>query len=122
MQGNTIHAQLTEASIRLRSVLVAAQEERSKRPNLISAPGGGTECEWVRFERNAMWGEVNRIRDERGLRPISLGGILRVEQQAAGHSDYTGKFAFYCAELAIAEGPDEAIASFDNAGLAEGHD
>ncbi|MFD8609751.1 hypothetical protein [Streptomyces sp. NPDC059631] len=43
---------------------------------------------------------VNEIRAEHGLPPVPLEEILRVEQQAGGHSDYSLKFAFYCAELA----------------------
>ncbi|MBI0293270.1 hypothetical protein JBE04_01845 [Streptomyces sp. PRKS01-29] len=59
------------------------------------------ECEWARFERNAMWEEVNRLRGERGLPPALLSSIVTAEQQSVGHSDYTKKFALYCAELTV---------------------
>ncbi|MDW6058208.1 hypothetical protein SAZ11_08920 [Streptomyces sp. FXJ1.4098] len=86
---------------RLYDVLTTAQGERPKRPNLIAAADGGVECEWARFERNTMWEEVNRIRSEHGLRPALLSSIVCAEQQAVGHSDYTKKFALYCAELTV---------------------
>lgn len=46
---------------------------------------------------------VNKARADRGLPSVSLAEVARVEQQAFGHSDYTKKFALYCAELALKE-------------------
>jgi len=83
---------------RLYAVLVAAQKERDQRPDLIEGPDG-PECEWARFERNAMWTEVNRICSERGLPPVLLTQMLDAERQAVGHSDYSLKYALYCAEI-----------------------
>ncbi|MFI0900505.1 hypothetical protein [Streptomyces sp. NPDC020983] len=80
---------------RMYAALTAAQKERPKRQAMI-----GDEPEWVRYERDAMWAEVNAARAEAGLGPALLTDILRVEQQAVGHSDYTTKYALYCAELA----------------------
>ncbi|MEV3999068.1 hypothetical protein AB0K62_25895 [Streptomyces halstedii] len=42
---------------------------------------------------------MNEIRAEYGLPPIPLEVVTRVEGLAVGHSDYSWKFAFYCAEL-----------------------
>ncbi|MFI1203540.1 hypothetical protein ACH4VR_29610 [Streptomyces sp. NPDC020883] len=89
---------LKTAADRLYAVLVAAQKERDQRPDLLDGPDG-PECEWARFERNAMWREVNRIRGERGLKPVLLSSIVSAEQQAVGHCDYTSKLAVYCAEI-----------------------
>lgn len=80
---------------RIHAALVAAQAERPKRQEM-----NGDEPEWVVFERNTMWGAVNAARAEIGLPPVLLTDILRVEQQAVGHSDYAMKYALYCAEFA----------------------
>lgn len=85
---------------RMYAALTAAQAERPTRQTLV-----GDEPEWVRYERDTMWAEVNAARTEAGLRPVLLADILRVEQQAVGHVDYTTKYALYCAELATQEGP-----------------
>jgi len=82
----------------LYDILIAAQEERSSRPELIDTPDG-PECEWAAYERARMRNAVNEIRTERGLSPVSVDDIVRVERLAVGHSDYSWKFAFYCAEL-----------------------
>lgn len=80
---------------RMYAALTAAQAERPNRQAMI-----GDEPEWVRYERDAMWNEVNAVRAENGQRPALLTDILAAEQQAVGHSDYTQKYALYCAELA----------------------
>lgn len=83
----------------LRATLAAAQEERDKRPDLVDSPDG-PECAWAAYERTRMHEKVNEIRAARGLSAVAVEDILRVERQAVGHSDYSRKFAFYCAELA----------------------
>lgn len=83
----------------LRATLAAAQGERDQRPDLVNGPDG-PECEWASYERTRMHETVNAIRAERGLPAVPVEDILRVERQAVGHSDYSLKFAFYCAELA----------------------
>jgi hypothetical protein len=85
----------------LRATLTSAQAERDQRPALVDGPDG-PECEWAAYERTRMHEKVNEIRANRGLSAITVEDILRVERQAVGHSDYTLKFAFYCAELAAA--------------------
>lgn len=55
--------------------------------------------EWIAAEHNAMRNAVNDLRVERGLPVIFGDRIARVEQMAAGHSDYTKKYALYCADI-----------------------
>ncbi|MFF8932398.1 hypothetical protein ACF1AO_34610 [Streptomyces longwoodensis] len=83
----------------LRATLAGAQEQREQRPDVVEGPDG-PECEWAAYERIRMHEKVNEIRAERGLPAVPAEDILRVERQAVGHSDYSLKFAFYCAELA----------------------
>lgn len=83
----------------LRATLASAQEERPQRPDLINGPDG-PECEWAVYERARMYETVNAIRAERGLAPVPVEDVTRVERLAVGHSDYSRKFALYCAELA----------------------
>lgn len=83
----------------LRATLAAAQAERDERPDLVDGPDG-PECEWAAYERARMHETVNAIRAERGLLPVPVEDVVRVERLAVGHSDYSLKFAFYCAELA----------------------
>ena len=79
----------------MHAVLVAAQAERPQRQAMV-----GDEPEWVRYERDTMWQAVNAARADHGLPPALLTDILRAENSAVGHSDYTAKYALYCAELA----------------------
>jgi hypothetical protein len=83
----------------LRATLAATQEERDRRPDLVEGPDG-PECEWAAYERARMHETVNAIRSDRSLPPVSVDDIVRVERLAVGHSDYSSKFALYCAELA----------------------
>ncbi|MFE7780281.1 hypothetical protein [Streptomyces nigrescens] len=90
---------LKSATDALYATLVRAQEEREERPDIVDGPDG-PECEWAAYERDRMHEAVNAIRAERGLPAVPVEGVVRVERIAAGHSDYSRKFAFYCAELA----------------------
>ncbi|MFE9832477.1 hypothetical protein ACFYPK_28080 [Streptomyces halstedii] len=83
---------------RLLAALTSAQEQRDQRQGFVDGPDG-PECEWAAFERTTMHQGVNEIRAEYGLPPIPLEVVTRVEGLAVGHSDYSWKFAFYCAEL-----------------------
>jgi len=93
-------ASLKAATDCLRATLAAAQEERAQRTDLVDGPDG-PECAWAAYERSRMHEKVNEIRTDRGLPAITVEDILRVERQAVGHSDYSLKFAFYCAELTV---------------------
>lgn len=92
-------------------VLSAAQKERKARPeyvDFVNAWGHKVkEPEWAIHELNVMFAEVNRRRAENGLAPISLVDVQKVESMACGHSDYSSKFALYCAELTFK--PQEQI-------------
>lgn len=83
----------------LRTTLIRAQEERGRRPDLVDGPDG-PECAWAAYERARMHETVNTIRAERNLPAVPVEAIVRVERLAVGHSDYSRKFAFCCAELA----------------------
>lgn len=69
--------------------LSAAQKWRSSR------------VDWVLYERQTMRNLVNVERTAMGLPVVTLADVERVETQAEGHSDYSSKFALYCAELAL---------------------
>ena len=61
------------------------------------------ELAWAAHERDFMRGLVNAARTDRGAGPVAADRIAAVEQLAAGHSNYTSKFAMYCAELVFEE-------------------
>ncbi|MGW3330506.1 hypothetical protein ACWDF9_08180 [Streptomyces rubiginosohelvolus] len=82
----------------LLAALTTAQQQRDQRPNLVDGPDG-LECEWAAFERSTMHKAVNAARSENGLSPAPVEAIINAELQAVGHSDYSRKFASYCAEL-----------------------
>jgi len=44
---------------------------------------------------------VNKERLDQGLALVTIESVERVETMAEGHSDYSSKFALYCAELAL---------------------
>lgn len=91
---------------RMLAIFQAAAKERPQRNDLLPVPGGKSyerEFGWVVFERETMWAAVNKERDARGLKPVSLLVVQKVEQFATGHSDYASKFALYSAELAVGD-------------------
>lgn len=92
--------QLLQAHQLLLDVLNEAQNSRSKLSEIQDG-----EPAWAKFERQTMMNLVNLMRAERGLPKVSLQEIERVERTAAGHVDYSSKFALYCAEIAIGETP-----------------
>lgn len=72
-------------------VLIKAQKRREELGPLY----------WVIYERQAMQACVNTERRSTGLPLVTLEDVERVESMAEGHSDYSSKFALYCAELAL---------------------
>lgn len=76
--------------------LVVAQRDRPLRP---LSEG----LWWLDHEKLIMFGEVNRLRLAAGRDTIDFREIEWAEQQAAGHFDYTKKFALHCAELVTKE-------------------
>ena len=63
--------------------------------------------DWIAAERQVMLDETNEWRALLGKPPVDVAAIQRVEQWACGHSDYSSKFALYCAEIALDCGPGE---------------
>ena len=84
-------------------VLSAAQADRKLRPDMVmitDAWGHHTQTPaWNVHEMNVMLNEVNTLRAAKCLPLVSLNDIQKVESMACGHSDYSHKFALYCAEL-----------------------
>lgn len=92
---------LSLMAARFLGVLTEAQKERPQRDSLVEGVDGCPELAWAAYERGVMHDEVNRVRAESGHEPVPLTLVERAEGQAAGHSDYSYKFALYCAELAL---------------------
>ena len=86
----------------LRQELAAAQEQRAQRPDLINGPHG-PECAWAVHEREVMLDAVNRLRAgiDPGLPLVAMAEVERADQSAAGHVDYSRKFAWGCAEMVL---------------------
>ena len=79
--------------LKMRDRLAAAQSKR----NLLA--------KWVEHEQRAMLDAVNEERSARGLDLLALADIVRIESMALGHTDYSIKFALYCAEAAEGRRP-----------------
>ncbi|KXO90955.1 Uncharacterised protein (plasmid) [Tsukamurella tyrosinosolvens] len=77
------------------AALTQAASEREIRSAIL----GSGEPAWVEYERNVMLFAVNNARLERGRPVVDSADVLRVENTAVGHVDYTFKFALRCAEL-----------------------
>lgn len=76
----------------LRDAFLEALKEAQKLRSL-----GG----WTLRERKAMLTVVNEERKKGGMTPVTLEDVQRVENLTIGHSDYSSKFALYCAKLAL---------------------
>lgn len=94
------HTELMQVRETMLSVLSEAAEHRHKR-EYVSGAGPHAELGWVLYEREQMTHAVNLARLKRGLSPLAVDDVRKVEQAAEGHVDYAGKFALYCAELAL---------------------
>ena len=96
---------LRDTKAHMLSALNKAQEKRQERLAMVDtfdAWGYKTKVpEWHLYELGTMLLEVNRFRTANKLSPIDIVQLQRVESMACGHSDYSSKFALYCAELAI---------------------
>lgn len=91
----------------MRTAFAQASDARGTDPNAyeivesVDALGRpAKQMGFVHAEMTAMLTAVNTVRTQAGLGPLDLADIARVEQQAAGHSDYYLKYTLYCAELA----------------------
>lgn len=83
---------------RLLKVLEKAQE---RRPELRGDKLIENEPAFVHYERHQLFNAVLQERQKLNKPPIQLSEIKRVETMACGHSDYSSKFALYCAELVL---------------------
>lgn len=93
-------------------VLSKAQKERKKRQDMVQdtdSPYSKENPGWVLFERRTMLDEVNRLRAEKGQTPVTPRDIIKVENQALGHSDYSSKFALYCAEISLGKDANHVL-------------
>lgn len=79
-------------------VLNDAQKHRSEKSKWI-----GNGLGWVIYEREVMLQVVNAVRLQRKRPRIMVEEVRRVEESAIGHTDYSQKFALYCAQLALEE-------------------
>jgi hypothetical protein len=57
----------------------------------------------VAFEQGAMLDAVNAELRSRRKSLTTLNDIIKIEQTALGHVDYSNKFALHCAELVLKE-------------------
>lgn len=100
MTPTSAYDQLMAIRDTMRQTLGNAMDHRDQRPDLVS-DGPRTVPAWVHYEREQMTTAVNAARTNRGLEPVTLEDVARVERMACGHVDYFQKYALYCAELAI---------------------
>jgi len=77
-------------------VLNDAQKHRPEKSKRV-----GDELEWVIYEREVMLQAINAVRLQRKRPRITVEELHRVEETAVGHTDYSQKFALYCAQLAL---------------------
>ena len=88
-----------------RLLLANAQKERKSREgryvHIKIRDQDHWEVAWAVFEVETMLAAVNKVRALDGQPEANMDDLWRVEGFARGHSDYSMKFALYCAELAI---------------------
>lgn len=61
---------------------------------------------WIDAELDVMHRAVNVERENRHLPAVELAVVKAVERYASGSTDYSSKFALYCAELALGVSPN----------------
>lgn len=79
--------------------LIRAQQQR---PSLQGVTETG-EPEWVVFERARLEGLINAARADFGKPAVNMDAVLRVENNANGHYDYTATLAVGAADLVLAD-------------------
>lgn len=84
----------------LHRILLAAVQDRRQRPGVLTTPHG-PDTEWGVHERQVMLDSVNTIRRRHGKDPVDMASIEGADRQAAGHIDWSTKFALFCAEIAL---------------------
>jgi len=79
--------------------LSKAQQERPQRQGVADSG----ELEWIAFEREKLLELVNGRRAVLGLAAVDMDAVMRVENSANGHFDYTQKLALGAADLVLAD-------------------
>ena len=93
---------ITNIRDHLLGVLEKAQEQRGKLAGRVDSEHDRFPIErWILHERKTMHDEVNLERSKVGKAPVPIEAVVRVERMAVGHSDFSSKFALYCAELVV---------------------
>lgn len=77
---------------------LTAQRSRRSQIGEDGRPG------WLAYELDSMLVYVNKLRAEQALPPVDRARIVTADELAAGHCDWSYKFALYCAELVAAPG------------------
>lgn len=93
-----------EAHDHFRKRLADFQKNREDRPAGVPVTIRGRtylEPAWAVFEVESMHDTINRLRASNGQPGITMDDVWTAEGLAKGHSDYSIKFALYCAELAL---------------------
>ena len=75
-----------------------AQRERAERPH----PTEAGELGWVAFERDKLLGLINQELAKLGKPQVEMSAVVRIEDSAVGHVDYTQKLAIRAVELVFA--------------------
>ncbi len=88
-----------------RKALIKAQEQRKNKKEWVADPNDNNVVtpEWILFERQTMLDLTNEERKLNNLPPVTIQQIIRAENCACGHTDYTHKFALYCARMSRGE-------------------
>lgn len=98
-------AESTPRLIDVRDAILAALTRQQSKRDSYDLDG------WIAAERQVMLSATNAWREKLGSLPVTESDIRRVEQWACGHSDYSSKFALYCAEIALECGPRAPVTS-----------
>lgn len=78
--------------------LSSAQLMRAERQGVTESG----ELEWTAFERNYLMYLINDRCLKFGAPVVDMEAVMRIENSAVGHSDYTQKLAIRTAELVLA--------------------
>ena len=100
------YADRVSSSDRINTVLARAMLHRKDRMNITIDPHcvyNGEVPEWVLYERNCVFNEVNAQRVLLKKKPIEMKLVVRAENSAKGHSDYQRKYALNAMELVFDE-------------------
>jgi hypothetical protein len=90
-----------------RNTLIKAQEQRKNKNQWVDDPNGNDKTlQWILFERQTMLDFTNAERQKNGFQPLLIEKIIRAENFATGHIDYTYKLALYCARMSRNENGD----------------